>query len=258
MSEVEYEYDSPSDPDEEPIGQEFFWNEINKRVFCMHGEIHIIMEENDHVSVLEVILNVIQQGIGSQYLAVKLQIEQLHNAIVTNPTKRTGLQRLETMKKLKKLLRPTLFLNNIVSIDIPNAEDYLTLYHEKMPNITNMRLHKPKNYLFNLLSQFKKIQTLEIGNIRSVPTFHKLKLLHTLRLCKIRRMRDVNSVKCMTQVHIHLEDSTIYEYDAILLKSHPNFTHRNLNVQVKNKIMSYDDWRGVILKPFIQNHSSTK
>ena len=69
------------------------------------------------------------------------------------------------MKKLKKLLRPILFLNNIVSIDIPNAEDYLTLYHEKMPNITNMRLHKPQNYLFNLLSQFKKIQTLEIGNI---------------------------------------------------------------------------------------------
>ena len=104
MSEVEYEYDSPSDPDEEPIGQEFFWNEINKRVFCTHGEIHIIMEENDHVSVLEVILNVIQQGIGSQYLAVKLQIEQLHNRHKSHETNRSTAPR--DNEKIKKITTP--------------------------------------------------------------------------------------------------------------------------------------------------------
>lgn len=246
MSDTEYEYDSISDSDEEPVGQESFWSEMYKRISCQYNdelhnnEIHIRLKENDDISVFHEIVATIRNGVSSQFLSIQVQLEQIHNAIVYNPSKKQGPQRLNKIIQLRKLLNPNLFLNDVRRLYIQNAEDYVVI--RGIPHLRELILVNPTSALLHILDSFKHLKKLEIKNIASVPPLYHLKSLETLTLTNITRFRDTTVLRFMRQdIDIHIQNSTVWTSDAILMRMMSNITLTNILVN-KNKPIPYDMW----------------
>ena len=250
MSGTEYEYDSPSGSDEDVVGWQSYWKEIQKRIHCTFDRIHIHMEENDDISVFHEIINVIRSGVSGQFLAVQLQIEHIHNAIINNPTKRKGPQRLNDIKRLQKLLNPDLFLKHIHGINIPNAEDYQQI--TCVPNLRELTVKKPTNSLLNSLKSFKHLTTLNIEDVASVPSLYHIKSLQRLTITNMKRFRDATAIRFLNRdVDVHICDSTVWPADAILMSmTTPRITLTNIQV-IDGKTKTYDEWREGNKKPII-------
>jgi hypothetical protein len=250
MSDTEYEYDSPNDSDEEIVGYQSYWQEMQKRIHCTFDEIHIRMEENDATSVFHEIINAIRNGVSCQFIVVQLQIEHIHNAIINNPTKRKGPQRLNDIKRLQKLLNPNLFLKHIQRLNISNAEDYQQLTY--MPNLKKLTVKNPTNALLSSLCSFKRLTTLSIEDIASVPPLYHIKSLKTLTITNMKRFRDVTAIRFSNQdVDVHIRDSTVWPADAILMSmASPRTTLTNIQV-IDGKTKTYDEWREGNKKPII-------
>ena len=248
MSDTEYEYESASESDEDVVGCQSYWKEIQKRIHCTFDEIHIHMEENDDISVFHEIINAIQNGVSGQFLAVQLQIENIHNAIINNPTKRKGPQRLNDIKRLQTLLNPNMFLRHIYKLNIPNAEDYQKITY--MPNLRELTVKAPTNALMNSLKSFKRLATLNIEDITSVPSLYHIKSLKTLTITNLKRFRDATAIRFLNRdVDVHIRDSTVWPADAILMSS-PRITLTNIQV-IDGKTKPYDEWREGNKKPII-------
>jgi hypothetical protein len=200
------------------------------------------MEENDDISVFHEIINVIRSGVSGQFLAVQLQIEHVHNAIINNPTKRKGPQRLNDIKRLQKLLKPDLFLKHIHGINIPNAEDYRQI--TCVPNLRELTVKKPTNSLLNSLKSFKHLTTLNIFDVASVPPLYHIKPLKALTITNMKRFRDATVIRFLNQdVNIHIRDSTVWPADAILMSMvSPKIKLTNIQV-IDGEIKTYDEWR---------------
>lgn len=250
MSDIEYEYDSPSDSDEDVVGWQSYWKEIQKRIHCTFDEIHIHMEENDDISVFHEIVNAIQNGVSGQFLVVQLQIEHIHNAIINNPTKRKGPQRLNDIKRLQTLLNPDMFLRHVRYVHIPNAEDYQQI--TCVPNLRELTVKKPTNALLNSLCSFKHLTTLNIEDIASVPQLYHIKSLKTLTITNMKRFRDATTIRFLNRdVDVHIRDSTVWPADAILMSmTSQRITLTNIQV-IDGKTKTYDEWREGNKNPII-------
>lgn len=250
MSGTEYEYESASESDEDVVGYQSYWHEMQKRIRCVFDEIHIHMEENDATSVFHEIINAIRNGVSGQFIAVQLQIEDIHNAIISNPTKRKGPQRLNNIKRLQKLLNPDMFLRHVRCVHIPNAEDYQQI--TCVPNLRELTVKKPTNSLLNSLCSLKHLATLNIEDIASVPQLYHIKSLKTLTITNMKRFRDATAIRFLNRdVDVHIRDSTVWPADAILMSM--TSTRINLtNIQViDGKTKPYDEWREGNKKPII-------
>lgn len=132
MSDVEYEYDTPSDSEEEEAtGRQCHWKEIQKRLkFTQHG-ITITLNVDDSISNLYFLLSVISEGISLQTITYQYHIELLHNAIVRNPSKRTGPMRLKDMKRLETLLKedetPLFFVKDVLELKMNTDEEIVRI-----------------------------------------------------------------------------------------------------------------------------------
>lgn len=241
MSDTEYEYESHSDWDEEPVGWESFWNEMCKRIRCSSGHINIEMEENDDTSVLREILNVVSEGVSGQFLAIKLEMEHIHNAIVNNPSKNKGMRRLKDMKRLKYLLNPELYIKDIFKLDIPNAEDYTSL--PRLQNLRELVLHKPRNDLLRTLAHFEALETLELSNITSVPPLYHIKNLKVVHLKNIKRFRHATTITLMSNdVQIYISDSFLWPADAIIMRSRKNVIISNVMINDGVQCQTFEEW----------------
>lgn len=249
MSDCDYEYDSVTDSDEESVGCDFFWKEMAKRIYCSHKDITITLEENDDVSVLDEILRTIQDGVSAQFILTNVQIENTHNAIINNPTKRKGPQRLTEIIRLQSLLKPELYIKNITKLHIPNAEDYETL--PELSQLKELILGRPTASVLRKLCSYKKIEALELSDINIVPHLFHFKKLKVCTLKKIKRFRDSSVITLMPKhVDIYVEDSVIWPSDAIMLGFRQNININNIMVN-DGKLKTYKEWKEGNKKPII-------
>jgi len=240
MSDTEYEYESDSESDEDVVGWQSYWKEIQTRIRCTFDEIHIHMEENDDISVFHEIINAIQNGVSGQFLAVQLQIEHIHNAIINNPTKRKGPQRLNDIKRLQTLLNPNMFLRHVRRVHIPNAEDYQQI--TCVSNLRELTVKAPTDSLLHSLKSLKHLTTLNIEDVASVPSLYHIKSLQRLTITNMKRFRDATVVRFLNRdIDVHIRDSTVWPADAILMSS-PRTTLTNIQV-IDGKTKTYDEWR---------------
>ena len=252
--DIDYEYDSPSDSDEEPVGRESFWGEMSKRIKCESNQVHIYMEDNDDTSVMDNIIETIRSGVSAQTIACQCQLENLHNAIVNNPSKGTGPQRLNDIVKLQSLIQPDLNLTHVTHIHIPNAEDYRSKHVREwamhMPNLVFMSLSSPKTDMLQKLHRFPRLQHLWIDNVDILPGFYIVENLEVLTLSRIRRFRDNGAILFLQRVRIDVQNSTLGESDCIVLKTHGNVTYTDVHVDTGNGILKHEEWLANIKSKF--------
>lgn len=256
----EYEYDSPSDSDDDdPVGTETFWHEIYKRIKCHFDDVHIQLLEDDDTSVLDSLLDVIHAGVSAQFIAVQCQLENVHNAIVHNPSKRAGPQRLDVLKQLQTLLAPNLHLNHVTRVDIANAEDYrpehVELLARRVPHMHSMSLVSPTLHTLQSLFMFRELKHLCVDSIHRMPNIYALDSLETLTL---RRARLVDAMWLREgRARVQLELSTFDECLCMLFSKRRHITCTDIQVRTADDVVEYEAWQrtdpwkklGHILKP---------
>ena len=252
MDDTEYEYESPSDSDDEAVGTETFWHEMHKRIKCHTDEIHITLEANDDTSVLNTVLDTIDEGISSQTIAVQCQIEHLHNAIVQNPSARKGPQRLRDIKRLQALVSPALHLRHVTHLTIPNAEDYVPTHVRRwaarLPRLTHVTLSKPTMHTMQALCVLPNVEHLSIAQVTCVPSFYAIKQLNTLTLAHFKRLRDISAVFFMHRVAVRVQHCMLREGDALLLRAQGNVVYDDVTVETVDGPIPHEAWlaRGVL------------
>lgn len=166
MEEYDSElYDLCSDG--ETCGYESTWNDVNKRILINGGRVSLQLEENDDPTVLSLLFNILQEGISDEFLSYQLQIEQLHNAIVCNPSQ--GRARVLKMRRLEELCDASseriLYAKDVDSINIPNAVGFTLPF-------TNIKFANIGCPTKNVLGQLQKMAHLEYLTLSgSLPTF---------------------------------------------------------------------------------------
>ena len=143
----EYEYDTPSDSDDEQCPHENVWNEVYKRIKVRNGEISVNIGENDDPSVLIFLSDIISQGVSGEFLNYQLQIEQQHNAIVWNPSKGN---RIKDMRRLEQLCDESTEprTSEVSGLEIPNANGIdFTFSNLKCVTIKTKLFHLPADML---------------------------------------------------------------------------------------------------------------
>ena len=252
--DIDYEYESLSDSEEEAVGRESFWGEMTKRIKCQSNQVHIYMEDNDDTSVIDNIIETIRTGVSAQAIACQCQIENIHNAIVNHPSKGTGPQRLNDIARLQSLIRPDLNLTHVTHIHIPNAEDYRSKHVRAwamlMPNLVLLSLSSPKTDMLQKLHRFRRLQHLRIDNVDILPGFYIGKNLEVLTLSRIRRFRDSGTILFIQRVRIDVQNSTLDESDCIVLKTHGNVTYTDVHVDMGNGILKHEEWLKTINSKF--------
>tara|TARA_B100000780_G_C21100161_1_gene443950 strand:+ start:692 stop:1438 length:747 start_codon:yes stop_codon:yes gene_type:complete len=235
----EYEYDTPSDPDEEPVYMETFWNEIQKRVKCIYLKedvISIQLQKNDDISILADVLQVIKEGVSSDFIACRFQRELLHNAIISNPS--MGIGRLQGINRLDKLSIECelLYLSHIHTLHIPTAGEYIEL--KDIPNLKAIHLDHPCTALLTNLQNMQTLEHISIAHARTIPSFCNCVHLKTLTLEDIHEFDNGR----LHHVDIHIKNSTIQQWMALLLRRHPQITYTRVLIQTDNETITYETW----------------
>ena len=143
-----------------------------------------------------------------------------------------------------------MFLRHIRKLNIPNAEDYQQL--TCMPNLRELIVKNPTNALISSLKSFKRLKTLGIEDIASVPALYHIKSLKTLTITNMKRFRDATAIRFLNQdIDVHIRDSTVWPADAILMSmASPRINLTNIHV-IDGKIKTYDEWREGNKNPII-------
>ena len=242
----DYEYDSPSDSDDdEPVGTETFWHEIYKRIKCHLDDVHIQLLENDDTSVLAMLLDVIHAGVSAQFIAVQCQLENVHNAIVHNPSKRAGPQRLDVLKQLQTLLSPDLYLDNVTRVDIANAEDYrpehVELLARRVPHLHSMSLVSPTPRTLQSLFMFRELKHLRVDSIHRMPNIYTLDDLETITVSKVRLV-DAMWLR-EGRARLHLESSLLDESVCAMVAKRYHVTCADIQVSTVDGVVDYEVWK---------------
>ena len=231
---------------DQPVFKEIFWQEIRKRVKCDADQIHITLEVNDDTSVLATILDTIEQGISSQTIAVHCQMEHLHNAIVQNPSSEKGPQRLRDIKRLQALLLPSLNLQHVTHLSIPNAEDYapehVRSWARRIPRVKHLTLANPSMRTMLTLCVLPNVEHLGIAQVTCIPSFYAVKKLKTLILGRFKRLRDISSVFFMHCVAVRVEHCALREGDALLLRAQGNVVYKDVLVETTDGLLPHSEW----------------
>ena len=235
MSSDEYEYDTPSDSDEEPVGYEMIWHALCKRIHFKEDGIHITLLTDDCLSILDTILSYIEPGINRQSTTYNFHIESLHNAIVNNPTRNKGVGRLAEMKRLYQLrdndTTPKLYIKDIVSLWIQDAGEIKELTGFKQ--LQSVRLDYPSPSI----SFHFPITHLEVQHAKKCPQLHNI-LPRQLTLKHIDYFH-----RYFETMHIHVHKSVISEHIIMLMRGRLKLDE---SVSIKlstGEIKPYNDWK---------------
>lgn len=243
--EDDYEYDTPSDSDEEPCGHENVWNEVCKRINISMGKIYLQILENDDPSVLTFLNDIIKEGVSGEFLNYQLQIEQQHNAIVWNPS--TG-NRIKDMRRLEKLCaestEPLLSESCVHGLEIPNADGF------RLPIWTNVKFVTVGNPDKETMEQLRILQNLEYLTIEgTMPVFSMFKGFDSLELLTLRNIKSAYQItnlvcgSCTSRfINLHVVNTQIPGFLAVLFKNnHVQCT--NVTVNCERGSNDYQEWR---------------
>lgn len=245
MESDEYEYDSPSDPDEEACGYENKWNEVKKRLRINNRHVYIRLDENDDPSVLTELCNIVREGVSSEFLSYQLQIEQIHNAIISNPSKKQS-NRVKDMRRLEELCNqstePILTLGDVHFLELPDARGFILPFD----NLKFVTIGHPTKHIIDQLKHHPHLEYLTLsGNLpifTMINGFNQLKLL-TLRniTCSFQIIKLVCTNARLLYINIHVVEMQIPEFVAVLFKDqHVQCT--NVTVLCGEEVVAYKEW----------------
>jgi hypothetical protein len=235
MSSDEYEYDTPSDSDEEPAGYEMIWHALCKRIHFKEDGIHITLLTDDCLSILDTILSYIEPGINRQSTTYNFHIESLHNAIVNNPTRNKGVGRLVEMKRLCKLrdndTTPTLYIKDVVSLWIQDAREIKEFKGFK--HLHHLRLDHPSPSI----SFHFPITHLEVRHAERCPKLNNI-------LPQQLTLKHIDSFsRYFETMHIHVHTSVISEHMIYLMRERLQLDETVSVKQASGEIKPYNDWK---------------
>ena len=243
--EEEYEYDTPSDSDEEPCGHETVWKEVGVRINISLGKIYVKMLENDDPSVLTFLNDIIKHGVSGEFLGYQVQIERQHNAIVWNPS--TG-NRIKDMRRLEKLCaestEPLLSTSHVYGLEIPNASGF------EIPMLDNVKfvtVGDPDNKLMGQLRTLQNLEYLTIEGTMPICTmskgFDSLELLTLKNITSSYQITNLVCGSCASRfINIHVVNTQIPDFIAVLFKNN-RVQCTNVTVICERGSNDYQEWR---------------
>jgi hypothetical protein len=237
MSESEdYEYESESETDE-PIPQEYFWQELYRRIHIKNNQIQIELFEDDDWSVLYTLLETIKKGITHQELIWNRQIELIHNIIIRNASKNAGQGRLKELRHIETLLaeykNPKLFQTDIffVKLELKIDVKHLMYLNVMCPNIKKLCL----NQTFPLQSKkmFQQLFYLECSgpNIKNLP-------------CNLREIF-VKNARHFSGIVQHPKITNIYLKDCIVLDWEFRYLFKKIMVTENTIVKVWDEQKKI-------------
>jgi len=249
------EHDTRSDcPGEEECGTPYenvwneVWNRIKIRPAAGGGKIHIKLEENDDPSVLTFLEDIIKQGVSSEFLLNQMQIEQVHNAIVSNPS---AGNRVKDMRRLEKLTaestEPMLYMSEVNTLEIPNAKGFKL----SCMNIKFIIVGNPSRKLIEQLRNLPDLEYLTItGRIPIFSMYDGFDALELLTLenvssrCQLTQAQ-LTQLVCGSAtsrcINIHIKYMQVPEIIAELFKNN-RFQCTNVTVKCKKRSIGYQEW----------------
>tara|TARA_B110001452_G_C15176627_1_gene408804 strand:+ start:292 stop:1035 length:744 start_codon:yes stop_codon:yes gene_type:complete len=238
--EEQYEYDTPSDSDDEQCPHENVWNEVYKRITVSQGQISVKIDKNDDPSVLTFLSDIIQQGVSGEFLSFQLQIEQQHNAIVWNPSKGN---RIKDMRRLEQLCDESTEprTSEVSGLEIPNANGFDFTF----PNLKFVTIGDPDKKLIEKLRKLTKLEYLTIeGNM---PLFTILNGFDSLELLTLKNISSTSINRLCTTassryIAIHIVNMQVSVYLAELFKKN-HIQCTNVTVNCEKKSLGYWEWR---------------
>jgi len=240
--EEEYEYDTPSESDDEQCPYENVWNEVYKRIRVVQGKVYITIEENDAPSVLTYLEDIINQGVSGEFLSYQVQIEQRHNAIVCNPSKGN---RINDMRRLEQLCAESTepITSEVCGLEIPNARGFEFTF----PNLKFLSIGEPDKQLIEKLRTLQKLEYLTIeGKMPSFSMFEGFDSLELLTLKNIKNSIMITNLVCSSansrHIAIHAMNMQVPEFIAVFFKNY-NVHCTDVAVNCEKRSVDYQEWR---------------
>ena len=246
--EEEYEYDTARGGDDEQCPYENVWNAVYKRIKVTNGKIYVTIDENDDPSVLTFLEDIIKQGVSSEFLSNQMQIEQVHNAIVSNPSKSN---RVKDMRRLEKLTaestEPMLYMSEVNTLEIPNAKGFKL----SCMNIKFIIVGNPSRKLIEQLRNLPDLEYLTItGRIPIFSMYDGFDALELLTLQNVTSRCQLTQAQ-LTQlvcgsatsrcINIHIKYMQVPEIIAELFKNN-RVQCTNVTVKCKKRSIGYQEW----------------
>lgn len=244
--EEEYEYDTPSDSDDEKCPYENVWNEVYKRIKVINGKIHVKIEENDDPSVLVFLSEIINKGVSGEFLSYQLQIEQRHNAIIWNPSKGnlSKRNRINEMRKLEELCAESTepLISEVYGLEIPNSNGFDFTFS----NLKFLTIGSPDKKIIEKIRTFPKLEYLTIEDRMPIFTmFEGFESLELLTLKNIKKSYQITNLVCSATsryITVHVMEMQIPEFIAVLFKSN-RVQCTNITVHCEKRSMDYQEWK---------------
>ena len=238
--EEHYEYDTPSDSDDEQCPYENVWNEVYKRIKVVSGKIYVTIDENDDPSVLTFLSDIIQQGVSGEFLNFQLQIEQQHNAIVWNPSQGN---RIKDMRRLEQLCAESTEprTSEVSGLTIPNSNGFDFTF----TNLKFLTIGNPDKKVIEKLRTLQKLEYLTIeGNM---PIFTMFEGFDSLELLTLKNITSTSINRLCTTassryIAIHIVNMQVSLYLAELFKKN-HIQCTNVTVNCEKKSLGYWEWR---------------
>ena len=242
MEEEEYEYDTPSDSDDEPCPYENVWNAVYKRIRVAQGQVYIQIKENDDPSVLTFLGDIVTQGVSGEFLSYQVQIEQQHNAIVWSPSKGN---RIKDMRRLEELCAESTEprTSKVCGLEIPNAMGFEFTF----PNLKFLTIGEPNKKQIRQIRTLAKLEYLTIeGHMPIFSMFQGFDSLELLTLQNIKNSCQITHLVCSSanarHITIHAVNMHVSEFIAEFFKNkHVHCT--NVTVNCKKRSVDYQEWR---------------
>jgi hypothetical protein len=252
MSDVEYEYVESDDDDSPEYIYQHVWQSVSKRMHWRYPRgiiLHVL--EDDDMSVLTVLFDVVSKGIHCEKLAHLRSIEALENAIVNRPHKKHGYGRIAEIRRLTDLIlrskHKNLYTSSILELHIENQPELNghVLWGIEMQCPCLERIVFKKSIPTTIRKYFKQVKHVVLM-ADSIPSLYGTLLdgAHTLEIHGATHISDVHILKqyiMYQELDVKFVHVVLHEWQAQLLQSHITWAH--LQVRVDNATIPYEDWR---------------
>ena len=240
--EEEYEYDTPSDSDDEPCPYENVWNAVCKRIKVTDGRVYIKLEENDDTSVLTFLSDIISKGVSGEFLGYQLQIEQWHNAIIWNPSKGNRIKEMRRLEELCEESTETL-TSEVYGLEIPNVIGFDFTF----PNLKFLTIGSPDKKIIEKLRTLQNLEYLTIEDTMPIFTMFKgFDSLELLTLKNIQNSYQITNLVCGSAtsryISIHVMNIQVPEFLAVLFRTN-RVQCTNITVNCEKQSVDYQEWK---------------
>jgi len=251
MSDIEYEYCESCDEEEDYIYQNV-WHSVTKRM-RWHWPDGILLHlfEDDDISVLFVLLDIVSKGIHCEKLAHLTSIEALENAIVNRPHKKYGYGRISEIRRLTNLIehsaQKNLYTSAIVELHIEDTsaldEHIVRSIETQCPHLERIVF---KKYIpIYIRKYFKQVRHIVLI-ADAIPCLDGILLegTHTLEIHNASQFIAISILKhnIMFQgLEVKFVNVTLHDWQTQLLQSFVEWD--NIHVRLNQQTIPYEIWR---------------